>query len=568
MSVDTWSAGVQTLSWSLSNVDARCAEACTATNCCGVHIHEGKTCSVAADIGGHYYDSTAYTTDPWLTVMYNATSSPSNTQSLPVSTGLPATYILGRVMVIHDFEGGRIACGIIKEATVSSFSAYPGYTGTLMSAGSALIASGFGKQTLSWIFQSGLDTRCSEACTAANCCGVHIHVGFDCTDASTIGGHWWNSNALEADPWQTIMYNTTGGMPSVASGIEVDTQLSTAHINNRALVIHDFTGVRIACGNIKMPVSAAIVSSFSLYPGSSSSLTVDGVMSVISYKGTQTLSWSLTGLDTDCENACTATNCCGVHIHVGTDCNDASTIGGHYWDSSDYTTDPWATVMYNSSNDSSSADSWVAVATGLDAGEVLGRAMVIHDATGARIACGIIQLANVPFFRRYPGYIGGSGYAATGVMSVQANGTTQSLSWVFVSVDKRCTGTCTATNCCGVHIHTGMDCTDSSTIGGHFYDSTALTTDPWLTVTYDASTMPSVMKDVVVETGKTASEIEGRTMVIHDYDGERLACGTISLDAMTPMTPMTATTTQLINVDAAAGPVVSIALLLALIIRW
>lgn len=85
---------------------------------------------------------------------------------------------------------------------------------------------------------------------------------------------------------------------------------------------------------------------------------------------------------------------------------------------------------------------------------------------------------------------------------------------------------------------------------------------------YDASTMPSVMKDVVVETGKTASEIEGRTMVIHDYDGERLACGTISLDAMTPMTPMTATTTQLINVDAAAGPVVSIALLLALIIRW
>jgi len=44
-----------------------------------------------------------------------------------------------------------------------------------------------------------------EACMAPNCCGVHIHVGFDCTDASTIGGHWWNSDALEADPWQTIM---------------------------------------------------------------------------------------------------------------------------------------------------------------------------------------------------------------------------------------------------------------------------------------------------------------------------------------------------------------------------
>lgn len=272
------------------------------------------------------------------------------------------------------------------------------------------------------------------------------------------------------------------------------------------------------------------------------------------------MSWSLTGLDTACENACTATNCCGVHIHVGTDCSDASTIGGHFWDSSDYTTDPWATVMYNSSSSGSNNMS-VAVATGLDASEVLGRAMVIHDSTGARIACGIIQLANVPSFVAYPGYTGN--LATAGVMSVQATGTTQSLSWVLTAgLDTQCTGTCTATNCCGVHIHTGMDCSDSSTIGGHFYDSTALTTDPWLTVTYDASTMPSVMKDVAVETGKTASEIEGRTMVIHDYSGARIACGTVSLDAMT------ATTTQLINVDAAAGPVVSIALLLALIIRW
>ena len=44
-----------------------------------------------------------------------------------------------------------------------------------------------------------------DACTAANCCGVHIHVGSDCTDASSVGGYWWNSAALEADPWQSVM---------------------------------------------------------------------------------------------------------------------------------------------------------------------------------------------------------------------------------------------------------------------------------------------------------------------------------------------------------------------------
>lgn len=52
-------------------------------------------------------------------------------------------------------------------------------------------------------------------------------------------------------------------------------------------------------------------------------------------------------------------------------------------------------------------------------------------------------------------------------------------------------------------------------------------------------------------------------MVLHDSTGARIACGQISLDAMTP------TTTQLIDIDAAAGPAVwSIAFLVALIIRW
>jgi hypothetical protein len=51
-----------------------------------------------------------------------------------------------------------------------------------------------------------------------------------------------------------------------------------------------------------------------------------------------------------------------------------------------------ARPRYNSSSLGSNAAS-VAVATGRGASDVLGRAMVIHDSTGARIACGIIQLA-------------------------------------------------------------------------------------------------------------------------------------------------------------------------------
>ena len=117
-------------------------------------------------------------------------------------------------------------------------------------------------QTLSWIFNSGLDTRCSapwtcvessrqskEACTAANCCGVHIHAGTDCSDGATIGGHYWNSEIYSTDPWLYIMlldkkvshylmvlrYNTST-MPAVAGQVVVATGYDAAKINHRAFV--------------------------------------------------------------------------------------------------------------------------------------------------------------------------------------------------------------------------------------------------------------------------------------------------------------------------------------------
>ena len=50
---------------------------------------------------------------------------------------------------------------------------------------------------------------------------------------------------------------------------------------------------------------------------------------------------------------------------------------------------------YNSSSSNSALATDVAVATGLSAADVLGRAMVIHDFNGGRIACGIITLAGI-----------------------------------------------------------------------------------------------------------------------------------------------------------------------------
>lgn len=237
----------QTLSWMLSGVDPRCNETCTATNCCGVHIHVGKTCSTAADIGGHYW--TTGGTDPWLTVMYNSTNMPSLETDLAVVTGASGEDVSGRAMVIHDFEGGRVACGLIANASVGGFDPYPGYDGNLATAGVMQVYSKDVTQGLTWIFTAGLDTRCSAACTAANCCGIHIHVGTNCSDAGTIGGHYWNSTFVAADPWAMIMYNTSH-MPSVMSDVMVSTGYMEDNIEGHTMVIHDFDGGRIACSHI------------------------------------------------------------------------------------------------------------------------------------------------------------------------------------------------------------------------------------------------------------------------------------------------------------------------------
>ena len=285
----------------------------------------------------------------------------------------------------------------------------------------------------------------------------------------------------------------------------------------------------------------AIVGSFAPYPGYAGALATEGVMAVISSGDTQTLSWKLSGLDTRCNETCTAANCCGVHIHVGKTCSDASSIGGHYWTTNG--TDPWLTVMYNTTS-MPALETNLAVVTGASGEDVSGRAMVIHDYDGARIACGLIDEASTDSFAAYPGYTGN--LATAGVMKVSSKDVTQSLSWIFTAgLDTRCSDACTAANCCGVHIHVGMNCSDKDTIGGHYWNSTFVTADPWAMIMYNTSHMPSVMMDVMVPTGYEEDDVEDHTMIIHDFDGGRIACATLSEihDGMWTESTTTTTTT-------------------------
>ena len=99
---------VQTLQYSLTNVDTQCAAGPgNAANSCGVHIHEGTSCALNA--GGHYYSGA---TDPWTTVTYTATGQTSTGNAI-VNSGATEAQATGRTMIIHNYDGGRIACALL-----------------------------------------------------------------------------------------------------------------------------------------------------------------------------------------------------------------------------------------------------------------------------------------------------------------------------------------------------------------------------------------------------------------------------------------------------------------------
>jgi len=105
------------------------------------------------------------------------------------------------------------------------------------------------------------------------------------------------------------------------------------------------------------------------------------------------LSWKLTGVEANaCKGAPPAgvANACGVHIHVGMGCKNASAVGGHYYDAN-IKTDPWSASCYNTSNTPQQSEGSNVVDFGEVYESIAGRAFVVHDSTGARIGCGEIS---------------------------------------------------------------------------------------------------------------------------------------------------------------------------------
>jgi len=392
-------SAAQTIGWNLYGVDPACWTVPSGVkNACGIHIHKGQSCY--ADAEGHYWNNTLIPDDPWATVTYNSFGL-WTLGTAKVITGLTNYQVLNHTMIVHDSTGARIACGIIIPAMlqVPAMTPYFSYTGNLKVSGGADVY-GFGVtntagQYLKWSF-TGVDPQCKNgASNTPNSCGVHIHQGMNCSGNAL--GHYWNKTTFGTDPWATVNYKADmswNGKFVTVSHDAVVTGFENTIVNGHTMIVHDYTGGRISCGIIAphKEVTNAFVKYFS-YTGD---LEVSGFITVrgsgVLDEAAQELGWSLNGVDPACSTPPAPDanpNACGIHIHVGMDCT--SDAGGHYFAVS---SDPWTAVKYTATPFGATF-TWkdVKVVTGLTNYQVLGHTMIVHDSTGARIACGIVNYA-------------------------------------------------------------------------------------------------------------------------------------------------------------------------------
>jgi len=106
------------VAYDLEGVETTCSTAGTKGNSCGIHIHEGTSCDTATDPGAHYFDDVTVAEDPWTKITYSDGMSADATTSTGttgvVEYGYDAANTYGHVFVVHDYDGSRVTCAVIK----------------------------------------------------------------------------------------------------------------------------------------------------------------------------------------------------------------------------------------------------------------------------------------------------------------------------------------------------------------------------------------------------------------------------------------------------------------------
>ena len=290
--------------------------------------------------------------------------------------------MVGRTIVVHSSAASlRAACGIITP-TADQFTTVGTYPGLAANAVQGLLRTG---RTLGGIKTTGV----LSGLTADTSAGIHIHTGSSCAaDATHPGeatkGHYWDG--LASDPWTTVYSSDDKGVATIDLPMANFSLYNTRPVYGRTIVVHSATA-RVGCGvigedNHIYPATVTL----GPYPGYTGGRNVQGVFTLRSaHDSAELLVYGvLAGLP--------ESSSAGWHIHAGHTCDNATRVGGHYYEGLG-TDDPWNPVVW-ASNDMGVAEVDMRMMNfTLQPGavrDVSGRVIVVH-ADGARVACGVIS---------------------------------------------------------------------------------------------------------------------------------------------------------------------------------
>ncbi|GMH93667.1 hypothetical protein TrST_g10314 [Triparma strigata] len=273
---------------------------------------------------------------------------------------------------------------------LAKISAYPGYVGPLKPSGFVLLTESAANTITMTPFVTGLETNVQG--------GFHVHDVSNTEEAECetagVGGHY-NDILSESDVWASSPKYSTDedGISnhwarSSTSGFSLNGD--TMPVSGKAVVMHSADGEKVACGmiSLKTRLEVAILSKLPSYEGDVNMQGV-AIFEVLEDK-------TLQGLVEISGHSVTPA---AVHIHEGFDCSKKHGNGGGHL-ASEGKTDAW------SANGSVTVDT----ETGIGSAEIIipydatvgeftydvgplnihSRAVVVHEAGGARVGCGIL----------------------------------------------------------------------------------------------------------------------------------------------------------------------------------
>jgi Cu/Zn superoxide dismutase len=348
----------------------------------GWHIHTEHACNAEQAHGSndHYYPGMS--ADPWAEAGYASWS--SDDKGVAQIAWSSADFSLegvrpvaGRTVVVHAaISKERVACGVITP-TADQFATVGTHPGLAANGVHGLLRTG---RTLEGINVTGVLTGLESSTSA----GVHIHTGSSCAADAAFSdeatkGHY--REGLASDPWTTNYVSDSSGVATVDLAMPDFSLYQTRPVYGRTIVVHS-TAVRVGCAVIGEDNALyAATATLGPYPGYTGSLDVKGLFALRSAHGSAELFVHalVAGLPAD--------DTAGWHIHAGHTCDNATRVGGHYYQGLG-ATDPWSAVAWESDGQGVAEVGMSMPDFSLQPGavrDVSGRVIVVH-ANGLKVA--------------------------------------------------------------------------------------------------------------------------------------------------------------------------------------